>query len=127
MKRAVIALAGVLTIACVAGLGVLPAEAQGGKKGKKSDVTIKNKSKWEIHHLFLSSTSDDEWGPDQLGDEVIGTGESFLLHSIPCDSYDVKLVDEDGDECEVEDIELCASSETWSITNDILLSCEGYE
>jgi len=49
-----------------------------------------------------------------------------MLNSIPCDSYDVRLTDEDGDECVVEDVDICGGSEGWVITNAILLECEGF-
>ena len=101
----------------------LPAAAHAAG-GKKAAVKIVNQSKWEIHHFFLSSTGEDHWGPDQLGEEVVGTGESFTLKSIPCDSYDVKLVDEDGDECVVDDIDICGGAESWTITDKLLLACE---
>lgn len=120
MKRAAV-LFGVALLG-LATLGV-PADAHAAK-GKKASVKIVNKSDWEIHHFFLSSTEDDEWGPDQLGDDVISTGESFTLKSIPCDSYDVKLIDEDDDECVVEDVDICGGSEQWTITNRILLGCQ---
>ena len=93
-------------------------------KGKKATVKIVNKSDWEIHNFFLSSTEEEEWGPDQLGEDVIGTGESFMLKSIPCDTYDVKLVDEDEDECVVEAVDICGGSEQWTITNQILIGCQ---
>jgi hypothetical protein len=102
----------------------LPAVAHAGKK---ATVKVVNKSDWELHHFFLSPTGEDEWGPDQLGDEVIGTDESFQLNQIPCGNYDVKLVDEDDDECEVEDVDICGGSESWVITNKILLACESSE
>lgn len=89
-----------------------------------SVVTIKNNSSWDIHQLYLSSTEDESWGPDQLGEQVIGGGESFKLHGIPCDDYDVKLVDEDGDECVVGGVSLCADSDAWAIDDDDLLSCQ---
>ncbi len=38
---------------------------------KRSDVKIINRSDWTIDHLFASSSSEKEWGPDQLGQEVI--------------------------------------------------------
>src|SRR5215213_7417316 len=93
---------------------------------QRATVTIRNKSDWEIHHLFLSPADTDTWGPDQLGEAVISTGGSFMLNSIPCDSYDVRLVDEDGDECIVEAVDICRSSEGWVITNDDLLECERF-
>lgn len=87
-------------------------------------VTVINKSDWEIHHFFLSSAEEEEWGPDQLGEEVIGTDDSFKLNDIPCDTYDVQLVDEAGDECIVPAVDICASKQTWTITNKILLACQ---
>lgn len=120
MKRAAV-LCGV----AILGLTVfgLPAEAYAAK-GKKASVKVVNKSDWEIHNFFLSSSEEEEWGPDQLGEDVIGTGESFTVKSIPCDTYDVKLIDEDGDECVVEEVDICGGSEQWTITNQILLGCQ---
>ncbi|MBI2397748.1 MAG: hypothetical protein HYV17_08115 [Xanthomonadales bacterium] len=89
-----------------------------------SVVKIVNKSLWDIHHLYLSSVDDEEWGPDQLGDEVIGSGESFQLRGIPCDDYDVKIVDEDGDSCVVGGVSMCADNDAWVITDEDLLTCQ---
>ena len=110
-------LAGVVLLA---GL-LLPAAAVAADN---SVIHIKNRSDWEIHHFFLSPTDKNRWGPDQLGNRVIETGGSFELHKVPCDTYDVKLVDEDGDECEITAVDICASKEGWVITNDALLDCE---
>lgn len=93
---------------------------------RKSDVTVHNDSDFAILHFFLSSSADDEWGPDQLGDHVIKNGGSFTLTGIPCDEYDVKLVDEDGDECIVEAVDVCGEDDEWLITDEDLLDCEGY-
>lgn len=115
MKKSVAALAGVV---CAAALLVSTfAHAQ------KSNVTIKNKSDWSIQNFFLSPVDTDDWGPDQLGDEVIGTGGTFTLTGVPCDSYDVRLVDEDGDECIVAEVDICTNN-GWVISNDDLLDCE---
>jgi hypothetical protein len=110
-----------LTLAALALLLCLPAFAA---HKKKATIKVVNQSKWEIHHLYLSSTSDKHWGEDQLGDEVIDTGESFTLTHIDCDDYDIKLVDEDGDECVVEEVNLCGEETVWKITDKILLKCE---
>jgi len=93
----------------------------------KASVKVTNKSKWDIHHMYLSSTDNESWGPDQLGDEVIEAGGgAFTLTNIPCDTYDVKVVDEDGDECIIEAVEMCGDHSVWKITDDDLLECEGY-
>jgi len=116
MKRWVMA-ASLAVALCAA----LPAAA-----GKfDSVVEIRNDSDWAIHELYISSDDENEWGPDQLGQDIIeADGGSYQLHSIPCDSYDIRLVDEDGDECVVGGVPLCGDSDVWRITNDDLLSCQ---
>ena len=92
---------------------------------KKATIKVVNQSKWEIHHLYLSSTSDKHWGPDQLGAEVISAGGgSFKLTNIDCGDYDIKIVDEDGDECVTEKVNLCGDDTVWKITDKTLLACE---
>lgn len=115
MKKSVTALAGAV---CAVAL-LIPVTAQAA-----NSVVIKNKSDWEIHQFFLSPVDTDKWGPDQLGEEVIGTGGTFTLQNIPCDSYDVMLVDEDGDECVVPEVDICSGQAGWIISNDDLLDCQ---
>ncbi len=114
MKR--LALAAVILLAVS-----LPAFAQ-----RKATVKIINQSKWEIHHIFLSASDDDSWGPDQLEDEILAKGDSLTLTNIFCDLYDIKVVDEDGDECVIEEVDLCGDESYWKITDKALLECEGY-
>ena len=93
---------------------------------KKATVKVINQSKWEIHHLFISPASEEEWGPDQLEDEILTKGDSLTITQIPCNEYDIKVVDEDGDECIIEAVDLCRDNSYWKITDRDLLDCEGY-
>jgi hypothetical protein len=121
MKKVSMTLAGVV-LATIAALA-LPAPAAAASDN--SIIHIKNKSDWEIHHLFMSPTDQDRWGPDQLGNNTIAPGGgSFELHKVPCDTWDIKIVDEDGDECVINDVDICGSKEGWVITNDNLLGCQ---
>ncbi len=43
-----------------------------------------------------------------------------------CSNYDLKMVDEDGDECVVEQQYLCGDEGDWVLTDGDLLDCEGY-
>ena len=88
------------------------------------DVEITNNSDWSLTHLFISSVDQEEWGEDQLGDKIIETGDSFTLTGVPCGTYDVKLRDEDGDECEVADVDICGDG-GWTIDSEDLLACQG--
>ena len=101
----------------LAALAVIAAPALAG------DLVIKNKSLWDIHRIYLSSTDEEGWGPDQLDDDILKSGQTLTLHGVDCDRYDVKLVDEDGDVCELRDVKLCGK-ETWVIDSDDLLSCQ---
>ena len=91
-----------------------------------NSVTVFNQTKWVLTHFYLSPVDEAEWGPDQLGSEVIGTGESFEINNIPCDYYDVRLIDEDGDECIVAEVDICGGDEGWVIDSEALLECEGH-
>lgn len=88
-------------------------------------VVIQNDSDWDIHYLYLSPTYSNDWGPDQLGDHVIGSGSRYKLKGVSCDTYDVRIVDEDADECVITEVALCIFKEEWRITNDYLLECQG--
>jgi hypothetical protein len=108
-----------------AGLVVSAALSASALASSDATVQIRNDSLWTIHHLFISATSTQEWGPDQLGDAVIESeGGEFTLTDIPCGAYDVRLVDEDGDECVVGDVGLCAGEGSWVITDEDLLACQ---
>ncbi|HVT03146.1 MAG TPA: hypothetical protein VHL58_07175 [Thermoanaerobaculia bacterium] len=93
----------------------------------KATIEIQNLSKYDIHHLYLSPSDQTEWGPDQLGKDVMEPKGSITLTDIDCDKYDIKVVDEDGDECVIEDEVLCKGDKVWEITNEELLSCEGFK
>jgi len=108
----------------LAGLGLLLASSV--VQAANATVKVVNKSDWEIHEFYLSpSGPGDDWGPDQLRQAVIAkkTG-TFTLTQIPCATYDVKLVDQDGDECQVEKVDICGGSGTWTITSEALLKCQ---
>ena len=120
MRKISVTLAGVVLTTIVACALPLTAAAASGN----SIIHVKNQSDWEIHHLFLSPAEEDHWGLDQLGKQVIPVGGSFDLHKVPCGTWDVRLIDQDGDECIISDVDICASKEAWVITNDALLDCE---
>ena len=53
---------------------------------------------WDIYYIYISSTYDDSWGSDWLGDsEILYSGNSIAF-SVSNAVYDIKLIDEDGDE-----------------------------
>jgi hypothetical protein len=88
-----------------------------------AELRITNESLWDIHRIYLSSADDPNWGPDQLEEDILESGGTLRLHGVACDTYDIKLIDEDGDVCEMRGVKLCGDK-VWTITNDSLLSCQ---
>jgi hypothetical protein len=89
-------------------------------------LEIRNKSKSAVHHLYVSDSGAKQWGPDQLGsgqEDTVEPGGKFTLRGIKAGSYDVKVVTEDGTECEVDDADFDESKE-WVITEKMLDKCE---
>lgn len=86
-------------------------------------VTIKNDSSFTFEELYLSPTNTNQWGPDQLGAQVIAPGGTFALNGIPAGDYDFKLIDEDQDTCTVAGVSL-AANETVDIDDDSLIGCQ---
>mgnify|MGYP003514761806 FL=1 len=87
-------------------------------------ITVRNRSSWEIQELYLSAVDANAWGPDLIGLEVIERGQSQRLADIPCGSYDVRVVNEDGAECVISGAVLCADHDDWTLTDDDLAGCK---
>ncbi len=98
------------------------ATAPAGAINNRIRVGIQNNSSYDIYEVHMSSTGDDNWGPDLLRNDVLATGESVMVTADP-GSYDLKLVDEDGDACIVMNLALYGDA-AWSITDRWLLGCE---
>lgn len=99
--------------------------AAGTVQALADELRIINKSDYDIHELYVSSSKSKKWGPDQLKDNTIDAGETFTLRDIPAGYYDLKLVDEDGTECEVEDVDF-SGGKIWTITNKLLERCDRF-
>lgn len=51
-----------------------------------------------IYSVYVSSTSSNYWGQDQLDpDEVIYPGQSLTIHQIPDGTWDIKVTGAQGD------------------------------
>src|SRR5215471_3600126 len=86
----------VTAFGCLALFAILAplAAAQG-----KQDFTLYNRTGQAITEMYVSPASQDEWGEDILGIDVLANGESTTIHFSPKEraaKWDIKLVDEDG-------------------------------
>lgn len=89
----------------------------------QTTITIQNNCMWDIYHVHISPADSDEWGDDLLGEtDILESGESERFTFLSSGRYDIKVIDEDGDECIMWGVYL-QSSETWTITDDSHLDC----
>ncbi len=87
------------------------------------DLKLVNKTDRDLHQLFVGPAGSEEWGPDQLGEDVVENGATFTLTEIPKGKYDVLFVDEHGDKCDVRDVDF-SSSEEFVMTKSIIKGCQ---
>jgi hypothetical protein len=99
----------------------------GGGGGGEMDVgslTLRNASSYMIYQMHLSPYDDPSWGPDLLNSDPLLPGEGGTAPVFACSKYDLKLVDDEGGECIVNDIDLCFNDEDWTIDDDTLAICQ---
>ena len=86
-------------------------------------LTVNNASSYSILEFYLSPASQATWGSDLLGSDILEPGDSFILNGIDCDDYDIRMIDEDLDECVLDAIELCWEDAVWTFDDTDLALC----
>lgn len=78
------------------------------------DFTLVNKTGLDINEVYLSPTSDSEWGEDVMGKDILKNGEkvdiTFSSAETDC-NWDLKIVDEDDDDIIWTKLNLCTANE----------------
>jgi hypothetical protein len=82
-----------------------------------SSLLIINDSDFVIEDIRVTPAGSSSWGPNLLGGDVLFPDEQFEIE-VECDLYDAQLIDEDGVECTVFDLDLCFTDADWVIRNN---------
>ena len=82
-----------------------------------ASLAVVNDSDFTIYEIYLTEVDNPDWGPNLLRGDVLFPDEELVL-GVPCDYYDALIVDEEGVECEVHDLDLCLNDATWIIRNN---------
>lgn len=82
-----------------------------------SSLVVDNQSDFAIEELYLTSVNSGSWGPNLLRGDVLLPDETITL-GVDCGYYDALLVDEDGVDCEIDDLDLCLNDAVWVIRNN---------
>jgi hypothetical protein len=103
MKRILVLLVVAFAAAFVSGCGV-----------SNVPVTITNDlGAWNIEEVYVD-LSDDPWGENRIT-EVMEQADVTTI-TVPAGTYDIKVVDEDGDSYTRSDIEIGAEGYSWAVT-----------
>jgi hypothetical protein len=88
-----------------------------------STLTIDNDSSYAFIEINLAPVDSVSWGADLLGSDVLLPGEAVQVSGIDCDTYDIRIIDEDSDECVLDTVDLCLDNAVWRIDDAELVSC----
>ncbi len=103
-------------------MGIARADGLDDLTGNRVTVQLDNSSGYTIREIYLSPTSWTNWGRDLLGSGQLHSGYRETIEALP-GTYDLRLVDTDGDDCILFNIQVRADRAI-TITRDALLRCE---
>jgi hypothetical protein len=106
-------------------VGALVVTPQVANAQNRYDLKITNNSKYVIRRIYVSSSEEENWGPDLLGEYVLKPEYEYTIEDLVPGEFDVNFVDEDGDKCILRNIKIF-KNESWSLTTAWLEKCEGY-
>jgi len=79
----------------------------------RQDFVLVNKTGYEVMEVYVSPSASDDWEEDVLDEDTLPNGGritiTFDRDEAQC-RYDIKLVDEDGDEAIWTNVNLCRVS-----------------
>jgi len=82
-------------------------------QGPNPDFRLVNRSGRVITEVYVSSAASQNWGPDRLGRDVLGAGQSMMI-SLPRDGncvFDVRVVYDNGTATERRRVNTCTITE----------------
>lgn len=68
---------------------------------------------WDIHEIYISPSADEDWG-ESITTEILEPGQEFTS-MVTVGDYDIKVVDEDGDEYTRYVVTIEAGGYNWSV------------
>jgi hypothetical protein len=101
-------------VALAVGLAAIFLTATAFARAGKQDFVLHNETGVEIHELYVSPVSSDDWEEDVLGVDTLAAGDSVKVVFDDRDKHvhwDLKVVDSKGNSIEWNDLNLIEISE----------------
>jgi hypothetical protein len=103
-----------IVASCLALVAVASITLGAAQQRRNLDFTLVNKTGLDIVEVYLGPTSQDEWGKDVMGKDILENGAkvdiTFSSTETEC-NWDLKIVDENEDEIEWMKLNLCTANE----------------
>lgn len=87
-----------------------------------ASLTIYNESSYVLVEVHLATVDDPSWGPNILPVDLF-PGDELVIEGIECNTYDVLVTDDTGVDCELGNLDLCATDEGWVVDDFTLDVC----
>ncbi len=101
LRRSILG-AAALALATVLGA---PAQAQ-----CDTTFSLENRSGVQVNEAYFSPVSQQDWGQDRLGQNVLPAGRAMRFQPSPGGAYDFRIVFANGQAIERRNVDLCAVS-----------------
>lgn len=85
------------------------------------NLILENNTDYDWYYVYISDADDENWGEDQLGEEIMAAGGSITIPLAPS-TYDLMIEDEDSDVCRQFGIEVQGDM-TFGYDNGPYLDC----
>ncbi len=108
MKKLVLLVAVALMVTLIAGC-----------VGKTPIKVTNDLGAWNIQEVYISLSSESGWGNNLITD-ALEPGDEFTS-MVTADNYDIKLIDEDGDEYIKYLVEVGADGFSWNVELDDMI------
>ncbi len=103
-----------IVASCLALIALASITLGAAQQRRNLDFTLVNKTGLDIIEVYLGPTSQDEWGDDVMGRDILENGAkvdiTFSSSETEC-NWDLKIVDENDDEIEWMKLNLCTANE----------------
>ena len=86
-----------------------------GGGGGQTELLLINNTGVPIYYVYVSSCSSSQWGPDQLGSNVVMPGNTWTF-TMASGCYDLKAVDRDGREAIENGVQVTGAGKRWTLS-----------
>ena len=112
---AMLLVGGLALSGCFSMQAPMPRSSGGSSGGGRTELTLVNRTGVPIYYVYVSSCSSSEWGPDQLGSNVVMPGSTYTW-TMDSGCYDLKAVDRDGREAVERRVQVVGAGKRWTLS-----------